>query len=47
MDPVSNAVDPTQLLRVQVEQFTRSLSLVTDHDWLGLEIAQPTQSEPV
>src|SRR5687767_12950890 len=39
MNPVAHPVDHAELLRVQVKQLTRSLSLVADDDRLGVEAA--------
>jgi len=43
VDAVPDALDPAQLIRVQVQQFARMLLLVAHHHRLRLQVFQPSQ----
>lgn len=45
VDPVPDALDTPELLRVQVQQLTRSLLLVAHHDGLRLDVAEPAETQ--
>lgn len=44
-DAVTDAVDPTELLRVDVDEFARPLALIADDRRPNFERAQPAETE--
>ena len=45
-DAVADPVDPAQGLDIDVDQLARSVPLIADHRWPGLEQDQPIEAEP-